>query len=126
MGSFGAPTNFGVGASTFSVAVGDFNGDGKPDLAVTNSFGNGSVGVLLGNGAGTFQPVVQYPVSGNPGYLATADFNGDGVADLAIGAGTLSVLLGKGDGTFGTAVSSRASWSRARSGSKSSNHPRWL
>jgi hypothetical protein len=84
--------------SPVSVAVGDFNGDGKLDLAVTNTVG---VNVLLGNGDGTFQPAqffntVSYPVS-----VAVGDFNGDGKPDIAVAGGnSVSVLLGNGDGTF--------------------------
>jgi hypothetical protein len=87
-----------------SVAVADVNGDGRPDLVVTTwSFSPtnpGSVGVLLGNGDGTFKPVVTYP-AGGPQAAAIADVNGDGKPDVLVadtsGAG---VLLGNGDGTF--------------------------
>jgi len=85
------------------IAVGDFNGDGKPDLAVVN-FGDWNVYVLLGNGDGTFQPAQSVFFSpGFPWYVVTADFNGDGKLDLAVsnyGNNSLSVLLGNGDGTF--------------------------
>jgi len=87
-----------------SVAVGDFNHDGKPDLAVAAYFQNDQLMVLLGNGDGTFQSPVNYPAGVGPYSVATADFNRDGnldlvVADYAI-AGTVSVLLGNGDGSF--------------------------
>lgn len=87
---------FGPGA----VAVGDFNGDGRLDLAVGNS--NGTVSILLGNGEGTFQPAVPYFVAGGPGFIAVGDFNGDGKLDLAVASfnGTVIILLGNGDGTF--------------------------
>src|SRR6266566_4059448 len=87
------------------MAVGDFNGDGKLDLAVVN-FGDWNIYVLLGNGDGTFQAARSvYFASGGgfPWYVVTADFNGDGKLDLAIssvGDNTVSVLLGNGDGTF--------------------------
>jgi len=93
-----------------SVAVGDFNGDGKPDLAVALEFD--AVSIFLGNGNGTFQPPVNYPISG-PYWIAVADFNGDGKLDL-VGATNfvnnsqasgVSVLLGNGDGTFQPATS---------------------
>jgi len=76
------------------VAVGDFNGDGKPDLAV----GGSPVAVLLGNGDGTFQPAVNSGPGGGP---VVADINGDGKLDL-VNRG--SVRLGNGDGTFKPAV----------------------
>jgi hypothetical protein len=80
------------------VAVGDFNGDGIPDLAVTEG---GSVGVLLGNGDGTFRPRVDYD-AGYATSLAVGDFNGDGILDVAVANayGTVRVLLGNGDGSF--------------------------
>src|SRR6266568_62221 len=87
------------------IAVGDFNGDGKLDLAVVN-FGDWNIYVLLGNGDGTFQAARSvYFASGGgfPWYVVTADFNGDGKLDLAVsnyGDNSLSVLLGNGDGTF--------------------------
>ena len=87
------------------MATGDFNSDGKLDLAVAEGdLGPGTtVGVLLGNGDGTFEPVVHYTVNPNPTYVLTADFNGDNILDLAVvtNGGTVSILLGNGDGSFG-------------------------
>jgi len=88
--------------SPFAVAGGDFNGDGKKDLAVAGA-GSGVVSILLGNGDGTFQPHVDYAAGAFPCFLAVADFNGDGKLDLVTtnaGDNTVSILLGKGDGTF--------------------------
>src|SRR6266849_1484727 len=86
-----------------SIAVGDFNGDGVPDLAVDDGSSD-SVSVLLGNGDGTFQAARNFYAWLNPVSVAVGDFNGDGVLDLAVAnnnlAGTVSVLLGNGDGTF--------------------------
>ena len=91
-----------VGNTPLTVASGDFNGDGIPDLAVANSSDN-TVSILLGNGDGTFT-VKSTPSTGSfPYYIAVADFNGDGKADLAIANwndNTVSILLGNGDGTF--------------------------
>jgi hypothetical protein len=109
------------GDQALSVAVADVNGDGKPDLLVTNSCvsssncANGTVSVLLGNSDGTFHAAVTYDSGGNGGgSVAVADVNGDGRPDLVVANncassgscanGTVSVLLGNGDGTFQTAV----------------------
>ena len=88
-----------------SVAVGDFNGDGKADLAVANSTAD-NVSVLLGNGNGTFQAAVNYGAGSDPYSVAVGDFNGDGKADLAVAncSSSVSVLLGNGNGTFQAAV----------------------
>lgn len=86
------------GSSPDSVAVGDFNGDGKLDLAIANG-GSNNVSVLIGNGDGTFKAPLNSGVSG-PGSLAVGDFNGDGIMDVATTNTGVSILLGKGDGTF--------------------------
>jgi len=94
-----------VDGTPSAIATGDFNGDGKIDVAVTNS--NNSVSILLGNGDGTFRPAVDYAVGGGPTGLAVGDFNGDGKLDLAVAnfvTNDVSVLLGNGDGTFQPAL----------------------
>src|SRR6267143_2131193 len=123
---------FGVGDGTFTkpatviqnvaktpsaVAVGDFNGDGIVDLAVTDS-ANNNVAILLGKVGGGFTPPVTYATesganpTGNPVALLATDIDGDGVLDLSVVnqgngsvTGSVSILLGhvvngKGDGTF--------------------------
>jgi hypothetical protein len=101
-----------VGARPTSVAVGDFNGDGIPDLAVANSADN-TVTVLLGNGDGTFTFKSAPGVGDAPYWVAVGDFNGDGIPDLVVAncgncsyfsyiTDTVTVLLGNGDGTFTT------------------------
>ena len=98
-----AATAFPQGAS--SVALGDFNHDGKLDVAVITFSG---LTVALGNGDGTFQKPVSY--GGELAYsLAVADFNGDGNLDIVeanLGPSTVDVYLGNGDGTFQAPISS--------------------
>jgi FG-GAP-like repeat len=117
---FKSAVSYPVGTAPIAVAVGDFNGDGKPDLAVANA-GNpgtgddGNVSILLGNGDGTFQPALSVAAGKNPFFIAVGDFNGDGRLDVVVAnnginpaggwlPGTMSVLLGNGDGTFKTHV----------------------
>jgi len=93
----------GVNSSPSSEAVADLNGDGKPDLVVTNSNPNGTVSVLLGNGDGTFQSPTAFTTGSYPWSVAIADVNGDGKPDLVVankGSNNVSVLLGNGNGTF--------------------------
>src|SRR2546427_339973 len=100
--SFIARGDFAAGTHPQAVAVGDFNGDGRPDLAVANS-GSSAVSVLLGNGDGTFQTARTFTAGSGPQTVAVGDVNGDGRPDLAVansGSNTVSVLLGNGDGTF--------------------------
>ena len=80
-GGFALPVTYATGANPMSVAVGDFNGDGAPDLVVANN-GRGTASVLLGKGDGTFGPQVTYPGSTNPDSVAAGDFNGDGISIL--------------------------------------------
>jgi hypothetical protein len=98
-----APGTFSVGSRPGGVAVADFNGDGIPDLAVSN-YGDSTVSVLLGKGNGDFQPEVAYSVGGyGPAPVQTAILTGDGIPDLVTpnyASNSVSVLLGNGDGTF--------------------------
>jgi len=131
-GTFQTPVSYGSGGwNADSVAVADVNGDGVPDLIVTNAcetgacsngeIGPGTVAVLLGNGNGTFQTAVSYASGGWIAASAVAaDVNGDGKPDLVVANqcltvqssyfptcnpdGVVGVLLGNGDGTFQPAV----------------------
>ena len=97
--------SFPAGASPSSVAIGDLNNDGKPDLAVANA-DSGSVSVLLGSGAGSFGAVKSFPVGTGPSSVAIGDLNNSGGADLAVtnyDSNNVSVLLGDGTGSFGAA-----------------------
>lgn len=86
-----------TGSNPSSVAVGDFNGDGKADLVVANA-GSNTVTVLLGNGDGTFAAPLSFGAGADPLFVAVGDFNGEGIPDLALANNTTSsvtVLLTK-------------------------------
>jgi uncharacterized repeat protein (TIGR01451 family) len=88
-----------------AVAVADFDGDGKADVALSIQ-GAANILVLLGNGDGTFKAPKSYATA-IPTWIAAGDFNGDGKQDLAATTGlnsSVSILLGNGDGTFQNAV----------------------
>jgi len=108
-GSTPVSTSPGTGANPNSEAVGDFNGDGRPDLAIANQ-GSNTLTILLGNGDGTFTSAVSPATGTNPDSIAVGDFNGDDKQDLAVAnysSNIVTILLGNGDGTF-TAASSPA------------------
>ena len=75
-----------------SVAVGDFNGDGKQDLAVANDSSD-NVSILLGDGTGNFSAATNFGTGDCPYSVAVGDFNGDGKQDLAVANRVLSVDL---------------------------------
>jgi hypothetical protein len=116
-GTFRAAVSYDAGPVThdgpaIAITTGDVNGDGQTDVIVVSGH---RVGILLGNGDGTFQPVANFSTGGRTARAVTvADVNGDGRPDLLIansckdercGTGSLTVLAGNGDGTFKRAVS---------------------
>ncbi|GAB2726996.1 FG-GAP-like repeat-containing protein [Kitasatospora kifunensis] len=104
---FAPPVAYKAGQYPFEVAVGDFHGTGRVDLAAGNNYDN-TVSVFPSNGDGTFAAPQTFPVDPYPGQLLTGDFAGNGRIGLAITAGdfppsntgAVDVLLGNGDGTF--------------------------
>jgi hypothetical protein len=102
-GTFQSPSDNESFVGPQQLAVGDFNNDHQLDVVVVGFFGGSQdVGVLLGNGDGTLQSSLTYPLTYTPNSVAAADFNRDGNLDAAIGgAGTgVTILLGNGDGSF--------------------------
>src|ERR1017187_9198855 len=101
-GTFQTAVSYTVGDQPSSVAIADFNRDGKLDLAVANR-NTASISLLTGNGDGTFGLASDVAATTNLVSISPADFNGDGKQDLvAVNSSTNSiyVLLGNGDGTF--------------------------
>ncbi|TDX02366.1 LIC_10190 family membrane protein [Dinghuibacter silviterrae] len=108
-GQFGKARSFPVYSKphTHGIAIGDFNGDGHPDLA-TDSWGLNRLKLLFGDGQGNFGHEDSVQVGLHPYQrLRSADVNGDGKADLVttnLDGDNVSVLLGNGDGTFRSAL----------------------
>jgi hypothetical protein len=106
-GRFQPPINSGAGIGTFDMAIGDFNRDGKLDVALAGygSSNQGLLNILLGNGDGSFRLVSSIPLSSIPESVTTADFDNDGKLDLAVGMDKVYFYKGAGDGTFTSAGS---------------------
>ncbi len=125
---------FTVGSSYFTdqtastpeeLVVGDFNHDGHPDVAVAN-FWNADIGVLLNDGSGGFQSVVNYSLGGLPIDIAAGDLDGDGYADLLItldNSNVVAILKGvsNNSGTFQSEYDIALS-----NGSASYNNPQFI
>ena len=102
LGGFGSASNVSVGTAPISIAIGDFNGDGKQDMAVAND-GSSTVSIRLGNGSGGFSGSTNVPVGSHPLSIAVGDFNGDGKQDFATAnhdSNNVSIRLGDGLGGF--------------------------
>ena len=102
-GTFQSPVNYSMGIP-FSIAVGDLNADGKPDLAAASS---ANITVMLGNGDGTFASAINYTAGLNSRSVDIGDVNGDGKEDLVTAnnsSNDASVLPGNGNGTFASAT----------------------
>jgi hypothetical protein len=99
-GTFQAPSDNESFVGPHFLAIGDFNNDHKPDVAVTGYFGGSQdLGILLGNGDGTLQSSITYPLIYTPDNVAVGDFNRDGNLDVVVGD-LVTVFLGNGDGTL--------------------------
>jgi autotransporter-associated beta strand protein len=113
-GTFGPASNIPAASDAFQterVAVGDFNGDSKTDLAITNFFGN-DLSIRLGNGDGTFQGATNFGAGSGPQSIAVAELNNDNKLDLIVANNNsrVNVLLGNGNGTFQAAVAYAANF----------------
>lgn len=98
------PLDLTAGNSPKSIAVGDLDGDGDPDIAAGSSTSGGNVKILLGDGRGDFSVSGSFAVGLTPQGLTIGELNGDGIPDLALVSGVLdaaTVLFGDGFGGFG-------------------------
>ncbi|MCC6363758.1 MAG: VCBS repeat-containing protein [Bryobacterales bacterium] len=110
-GTFQTAVSYAVGVNPAAITIGDLNGDGKPDLVVATSstvIGDYQLGILLGNGNGSFQQATFVPTDFGPQDVLIGDFNGDGKVDLIVshccGDTDMTYLLGNGNGTFQSEV----------------------
>jgi hypothetical protein len=111
-GTFNTPLSYAAPESMsfpVAVAIGDINGDGIPDLEMTNRQSN-TASFFLGNGTGTFQPAFNYAIGPNPSAIATGDFNGDCKLDMAVtSGGYVNVLLNSTSSSSGATCTTLSS-----------------
>jgi hypothetical protein len=107
-GTFGSPVAYDSGQGALSVALGDFTGDGKPDVVLGVNNPQNTIQIFPGKGNGTFGAPLTTAVDGWPTALALGDVNGDGKLDIVLPMGDVEILLGKGDGTFAAATTMAA------------------
>ena len=103
-GNFNAANEIPIGEARSAFEVGDFNGDGRPDLAVASA--KGPVTILLGDGAGNLAVAGSFDAGGGANAIVSGDFDGDGKLDLAVartGLNVVSFLRGDGTGNFASA-----------------------
>ncbi len=101
-GTFDPPQFYSVVTRPYSLAVGDFNGDGYPDVAV-GGFDTG-VSILFGRSDGTLGNRLDFPITLQGGSVQIADVDGDQIPDLVVASNSsvgIRVYPGNGDGTFG-------------------------
>ncbi len=106
-GSFTTKSTVSLPQAALSMVTGDFNGDGKVDIATANS---GIITILIGDGTGNFSATTIPADSWGAHFIVKGDFNGDGNTDLAYasyaGSGYIGVMMGNGTGAFGTPIMS--------------------
>jgi FG-GAP-like repeat len=102
-GGFGAPTNFAIGSFPLDLEIGDFNADGRPDVAAVSFATANTVSILLNNGAGGFTaaPAISWANVTSGAKIVAADFNRDCATDLAVvRSDSVAILQGNNTGNF--------------------------